>query len=241
MTEQSDDLEALAADFVLGTLDADAWAEAQRRLESEPEFARAVERWQQRFAPLADATPEVEPPSRVWRAIERRLDGGAEKVAASFEVSTGLRRRLAFWRWATLGTSLAAVALAAVLALRVVTTVPAGSERQFVAMLSSGKDQPTWIASVDLARHTMTVRALSDVMAMARNKSFQLWLIELGQPEPKSLGLLDPNGQTDVRLGASGVTHAVLAVSLEPPGGSPTGQPTGPVVFQGKLVPLPKH
>jgi anti-sigma-K factor RskA len=32
--------------------------------------------------------------------------------------------------------------------------------------------------------------------------------------------------------------EAVLAVSLEPPGGSPTGQPTGPVIANGKLAQL---
>jgi anti-sigma-K factor RskA len=63
-----------------------------------------------------------------------------------------------------------------------------------------------------------------------------------GQGKPKSLGLIRADGVTVLRPGAlpgglkgSGIDH--MAVSVEPAGGSPTGQPTGPVVFYGKLVP----
>ena len=60
--------------------------------------------------------------------------------------------------------------------------------------------------------------------------------------KPASLGLIRADGVTVLRPGAlpgglkgSGIDH--MAVSVEPAGGSPTGQPTGPVVFYGKLVP----
>jgi anti-sigma-K factor RskA len=60
--------------------------------------------------------------------------------------------------------------------------------------------------------------------------------------KPHSLGLIDPARPVRVTVppdlaGRFG-SNAVLAVSLEPPGGSPTGQPTGPVVANGRLTSL---
>jgi anti-sigma-K factor RskA len=60
------------------------------------------------------------------------------------------------------------------------------------------------------------------------------------QGAPRSLGLISAQGVTVLpreRLPKAlleGATEA-LAVSVEPPGGSPTGTPTGPVVYAGKL------
>ena len=71
----------------------------------------------------------------------------------------------------------------------------------------------------------------------------ELWLLPADRP-PVSLGLLEPAGDNRrpltpevERMLQAG---AMLAVSLEPPGGSPTGQPTGPVVSTGKLATDPR-
>ncbi|TIR45483.1 MAG: anti-sigma factor, partial [Mesorhizobium sp.] len=72
----------------------------------------------------------------------------------------------------------------------------------------------------------------------AAGKDFELWMIE-GKNAPVSMGVI-PAGQT-ARMTISPAVQerlaqgAVLAVSLEPAGGSPTGQPTGPVVAAGDL------
>ena len=66
-------------------------------------------------------------------------------------------------------------------------------------------------------------------------KSFELWALPDNGGAPVSLGLMPESGRLDRELtdaqraalrGASKV-----AVSLEPTGGSPTGAPTGPVLF----------
>jgi anti-sigma-K factor RskA len=69
----------------------------------------------------------------------------------------------------------------------------------------------------------------------------ELWLIPAdGKPRP--LGMLRADRAVTIKLptdlAALTVGNAVLAVSLEPPGGSPTGSPTGPVIATGKLTSL---
>ena len=58
----------------------------------------------------------------------------------------------------------------------------------------------------------------------------------------RSLGLIEGGHEVRINLppelAARVATDATLAVSLEPPGGSPTGAPTGPVIATGKLTNL---
>jgi anti-sigma-K factor RskA len=73
-------------------------------------------------------------------------------------------------------------------------------------------------------------------------RSYELWLIPTGDARPRSLGLIQPGQpiRLDIPADLAGriTPDATLAVSLEPPGGSPTGQPTGPVIANGKLTNL---
>jgi anti-sigma-K factor RskA len=76
-------------------------------------------------------------------------------------------------------------------------------------------------------------------VSVQTDRVLELWWARAEGP-PKSLGLIRADGTTVLRRGqlpgglrGSGLDH--MAVSVEPPGGSPTGAPTGPVVFYGKL------
>ncbi len=122
--------------------------------------------------------------------------------------------------------------------------------RRFVSLLRRDPDQPGFLVEVDLARGEIRARPIapSDPARLGAgavgegNRDYELWLVDRG--EPRSLGVLphDAGGHSlrlsVEQLGRAG-PEAALAVSLEPAGGSPTGQPTGPVVFSGKLIPLP--
>ena len=72
-------------------------------------------------------------------------------------------------------------------------------------------------------------------------RAIELWLI-LPKQRPRSLGLIQPGQPIRLTippdLAGRLTPDAALAVSLEPPGGSPTGQPTGPVIASGKLTSL---
>ena len=64
----------------------------------------------------------------------------------------------------------------------------------------------------------------------------QLWALPPGATAPTSLGLIPAAGQITVTPETIRPQPGMLIeISLEPPGGSTTGRPTGPVLFIGRL------
>jgi anti-sigma-K factor RskA len=114
---------------------------------------------------------------------------------------------------------------------------------QFVAVLEGDDRNPAFVAAVNTADKSIMVLRMGAQLAPAADRSHELWAIGGDDPRPRSLGLLDTSSRIPAeRLGEFGPAElqgTTFAVSLEPKGGSPTGQPTGPVVFTGKLVPVP--
>ncbi|MDX8480297.1 anti-sigma factor [Mesorhizobium sp. VK24D] len=224
-----DDL--LAAEYVLGVLAADERQIASRRIDTEAAFARLVDAWEAHFAPMAAAYAAVEPPASVKAAIDRRLF--ASSAATSPAPSAGLWSSLVFWR------GLAAAAIAALVvyvALPFVNPPALRPETRLVASLAADNSNVKYLAVYDAARHEVGLSLVSG--ERGAGKDFELWMIE-GKNAPVSMGVI-PAGQT-ARVAVSPAVQqklaqgAVLAVSLEPAGGSPTGQPTGPVVAAGDL------
>ncbi|RAZ90234.1 anti-sigma factor [Mesorhizobium hawassense] len=224
-----DDL--LAAEYVLGVLAADERQIASRRIDTETAFARLVDAWEAHFAPIAAAYAAVEPPASVKVAIDRRLF--ASTASTSPAPGGGLWTSLAFWR----GLAAAAIAaLAVYVALPYVNPPVTPPETRLVASLAADNSPVKYFAVYDAARHEVGLSLVSG--ERGAGKDFELWMIE-GKNAPVSMGVI-PAGQT-ARMAVSPAVQqklaqgAVLAVSLEPAGGSPTGQPTGPVVAAGDL------
>ena len=92
-----------------------------------------------------------------------------------------------------------------------------------------------WVMAVERGR-TLDVRA-GDPAIVAANagRAFEMWLI-VGEGPPRSLGVFDPRAGRVTLPDVPGDVVPTLAISVEPPGGSPTGLPTGPVIFTGRLV-----
>lgn len=224
-----DDL--LAAEYVLGVLSADERRIASGRIDTETAFARLVDAWEVHFAPMAAAFAAVEPPASVKAAIDRRLF--ASSAPTSTAPSAGLWASLAFWR----GLAAAAIAaLAVYVALPYVNPPVQPPETRLVASLGADNSNVKYLAVYDAARHEVGLSLVSG--DRGAGKDFELWMIE-GKNAPVSMGVI-PAGQTARMAVAPAVQQklaqgAVLAVSLEPTGGSPTGQPTGPVVAAGDL------
>ena len=109
-----------------------------------------------------------------------------------------------------------------------------------VAVLNQDPTSPAWLVTVDLAAQRLTIQPLAELPK--RDKAYELWLVAGGDTPPRSLGLLQAEQPTTLPVAAvlrpDVPRAAALAVSLEPAGGSPTGLPTGPVVYQGALLPL---
>lgn len=241
----SPDIEGdLAAELALGVLDGEERAAAERRLLADAAFARDVDAWSLRLARIADEAPAKEPPQRVWPRIETDLPAAANATVVELQ----LRRSLTVWRSLAAGAAAIAAGLVVVLALPhgavpVVTapTAPVVAQAPGLletASLSSAKGgKIAFIAVYDPERRELVLTPAT--LGKTPGRSPELWVIPAGG-KPISLGLGQFGKPVRLKvdaLKAVGETPT-LAVSIEPEGGSPTGQPTGPVVATGQLQAL---
>ncbi|WP_315918349.1 anti-sigma factor domain-containing protein [Mesorhizobium sp. SP-1A] len=228
--ERGDD-DIVAAEYVLGVLTADERRAAALRIEADADFARLVDRWENRLAPLANAYEAVEAPAGVKATIDRRLFAGNAAVPERADLWSSL----AFWR----GLAAAAVAALVLYAAIPYMRPPAPQQAGLVASLAAQDSDVKYLAVYDAARNEIRLSHVSGDHASGRD--FELWVIE-GKTAPVSAGVI-PAGtavQMAVKPDMQGklAQGAVLAISVEPTGGSPTGQPTGPVVAAGDLKSL---
>jgi len=220
----------IAAEYVLGVLGADERREVERRLAREPALASEVAFWQERLGVLADAVAPVTPPQHTLLKIEAAI------LAAAAARPTSLWQSLAFWRG--FGIAAATLAAASIAALAYFGLVPA-ARAPLMATLAGSSGQPNFVASVTAAGDSLIV--VPAALLTNDPRAIELWLI-LPDQRPRSLGLIQPGQPIRLTippdLAGRLTPDAALAVSLEPPGGSPTGQPTGPVIASGKLTSL---
>jgi anti-sigma-K factor RskA len=173
----------------------------------------------------------VEPPDSVKELLDRRLFEPATQGELS-RPRTGFWSSLAFWR----GMAAAAIAVLVIAVVVPALRAPEGPQVKLVASLAADGSDVKYLAVYDAAEHAVGLSHVSG--ERASGKDFELWMIE-GKNPPVSMGVI-PAGAT-VRIPVSTLAQeklaqgAVLAVSLEPAGGSPTGEPTGPVVAAGDL------
>ena len=222
--------EALAAQYVLGTLLWRARRRFQRSLKEDPGLRHMVAVWDARLAPLSAKVEPVRPPARVWRNVERRVR--PVRRWASFWESLG------FWRGAALASTTAALILAFSL-----LTLPTSPETMVVVM-SDKASQPKITVSWNPAERgekQLRVRVLGH-QTMAPDTAWELWMVPGEGQKPVSLGLITTHETQTVQVRpslASAVNAAWgLAMSVEPKGGSPTGEPTGPVLYEGQCTKL---
>jgi anti-sigma-K factor RskA len=231
-----DRAEALAAQYVAGTLRGRARRRFEDLLPAHPQLQAAVRGWQERLLPLAGVVPPQAPPARVWQAIERRLWPVAPASAAAPQ---RWWQRVAAWRGATAVATLAAVALLLPQLMPQLVPPAPGQPPVIVVLQATGAGLPgSLVASVGGDGRSLVLQPLQQV-SVQQDRVLELWSVP---PEgaPKSLGLISASGTTVLARDRLPPTllkggTAALAVSVEPPGGSPTGAPTGPVVFAGKL------
>ena len=232
MTER-DDIDLEAAEYALGTLDAAERTAIDARRPREPDLDAAIALWELRLTPLLDEVEPVSPPPTLRASIEAAIDRPAGETVADL---TALRRRLGRWRTAAVASAALAACLAGVLVVWELAAPPPGT---FVAVFHDGDTQPRFLMSVDLESRELTIRPIT--AEPVADKTYQLWIVGEGiSPVPTSLGLLqDVSGTTHRRLeqfDPARLRTATFGISLEPPGGSPTGLPTGPALH-GTLIP----
>jgi anti-sigma-K factor RskA len=243
MTDASD-LDGLAAEYVLGSLDPDERAEVAARRKMDPALDHAIKAWETRLGPLNCALPGIAPPHRVFRNVMCRVQDPLRQPSGSAKSASrnqGAKR----WLIPAAGVSALAACIAAMFVW--VFEAPIRIPAKFAAELQkSGSTDGTTIAIVplgfevyfDLRASTTLVRPFA--VPPGSRRDYQLWLMPQGSAPPISLGVIPLAEPTTSPWPATyppyELLHATLAVSLEPAGGAPKGVPTGPTMFVGKLV-----
>jgi anti-sigma-K factor RskA len=211
-------LDALAREYVLGTLRGRARTRFARVIGASLPARRAVLAWEKQLAPLARAVPAVDPPPQVWTEIETAIGARTARPTRGAGI------------WPALAAGLAALAV-------LFGGLYLGQQQlQYVAVI---EDQTTPVWLVQAFTEELRVSTINDRPVPAGN-SYELWMLPDGGAAPVSLGLLPGAGNTARPLDAQALAvlaqTMTLAVSLEPAGGSPTGLPTGPVLFTAPLL-----
>lgn len=222
------DADDLAAQYVLGMLDAEARMAAEQRMASDRAFAREVYQWQDRLLPLGRrVTPQAMPATVLGRLLER--------------ISPPARAATAWWRRAGLWQAVSAfsIVLAVTLALRgpVETDTPVAP--RYLAVLNSPGNEVLWVVEV-ASGDTLRLKPVGAMPAVPNAKALQFWTKPKGADKPTSLGLVPVGQALEVpRASLPAVeSEQLFEVTLEPEYGSPTGRPTGPILAIGRMIAL---
>lgn len=224
MSDPAEELDLLAAEYVLGTLDAPTAQEIAMRAQTDPALASAIAAWEKRLAPLSSLVAPAEPHDSLWRRLDASV---AAHVTAS--PASGLSRAwrsVVLWRWSTAAAVGVAAALAAFLWLRPLPPHPVA------ALVPVGSAAAAYVVELE-PNGTLRILALRTV-SVAIGKDLALWALSRGAPHPIELGLLPASGRI-LAVPKFLMKGTELIITLEPKGGSPTGSPAGPVLFTGTL------
>lgn len=242
--------EALAMDFALGALSRAERQAAALRMQRDAAFRARVEAWQAMLAPLDEETAPVLPPASVWDGVMADI-GAPLRVAAPALAGKSIWQSLALWRGLAFGGPvLAALAVAVVMAPAGGPQLPAETVAQapdqelggmLSASLAGADGKPLLAATWDPLRGAVVLTPVTAEAADggAEDRVAELWVIE-GDRAPRSLGVIETASANAHAISSQVISGlqpgAVLAISIEPNGGSPTGLPTGLVIATGKLT-----
>jgi anti-sigma-K factor RskA len=237
--------DVLAGEYVLGVLEVPERRAAEQRINADAEFAAAVTQWQRHLMPLADEIAPVAVPERVWVRIRATLglDAPAPRASAT---APGFWGSLRTWRWLSAGGF--ATAAACMFALMVprapvvappVATAPADSGIAMTSTLLQDDGKPGYVVLMDADKKRVTLTPLAGRHEAARVP--ELWLIP-ADGKARSMGVFDDAQARAARIPDALMpllsAGALLAVTMEPPGGAPGGVATGPIVAKGGISTL---
>jgi len=220
-----------AAEYVMGLLSPDEARAVEMLASQDAAVAASIVAWQDRLGPLANVVEPVFPPPELWQRLSLATGlqrGVVRRSAPRRSASSKVWGSLALWRATTFG----ALALAAGLAFLTFAPKPPLPEPLLAALSPQGSPGAVFLVRVG-------DRGQTTVIAVGRpniptDRVLELWALTEGATAPVSLGLLPIGGQTRLRTPVGAGTR--LLVSQEPSGGSPTGAPTGPVLYAGLLA-----
>jgi anti-sigma-K factor RskA len=221
-------LDELAAQYVLGTLRGLARRRFERFCHHNPGALHAVRRWEDRFVELLAGVEPVAPSALVWERVKFRIRRDHSRTRRD----DSLRPKRPFATLSNWRISIAAGFAAFAIAFGAWTGFGPGSS-QLVATVSDQQAQ-LWRIEATRDRDALRVSAVEN-LSLDPARAYELWALPGEGAAPVSLGLMPKSGRDTLQLNDAQrlalSRSRQIAVSLEPPGGSPTGAPTGPVLF----------
>ena len=230
MTDGDD--RTLAGEYVLGLLEGTAQLDAERRLVSDAAFAREVESWRTRFAAFDDTAEPDSAGAELWRKIEAGVPSATSRAKLEPAAWTRFWNNLAVLRATALGASLATLLLAIGLgfAIRAAVQQPA-----MIAVLLDG-NRPGAVVHAFADGRIVLVPLTS--INVPPGQALEVWTLPNRERGPVSVGLMNQARTLQLSLKdlpAPG-PNQLFEITLEPATGSPTGRPTGPVLFKGNTA-----
>ncbi|KQV19594.1 anti-sigma factor [Pseudomonas sp. Root329] len=214
---------ALAADYAIGLMPSAARRRFEQLLLEDAALRAELAQWQESLASLTEALPEQPVPDRVWQGITARIEPQVLHMP----------EKRPFWSWLRVTAAVCSLVIAVTLGV-----IYNRDSARYTATLLTADAQPA--LKVEAHEDYLNVEPLT-LTAVDPGRSLELWAIP-ADGKPISLGVIPAGGKGKVELSDVQKTligkPIALAVSLEPKGGSPTGQPTGPVLYQGALAAL---
>lgn len=214
---------ALAADYAIGLMSTAARRRFEQLLLDDAALRTELAQWQESLASLTDAIPQQPVPEHVWQGITARIEPQVLHLPV----------KRPFWNWLRVS-----VAACSIVVLVFLGSLYNRDDARYRATLLTADAQPA--LKVEAHADYLQVEPLT-LAAVDANRSLELWAIP-ADGKPISLGVIPAGGKGKVELSEAQKAligkPIALAVSLEPKGGSPTGQPTGPVLYQGALATL---
>ena len=219
--------EVLAGEYVLGVLSLEDRQKVERRMRSDRQFAAIVSRWEQNLSGFNDDYEMVAPPASVFPKVEKRVFG---------ETAFGAHvwGSLLLWRSVAFGSLFLAIG---VLMFTVTNNTSQPSPGKQLSASLAGQNSPiNLLANYDATNGLLRVTPVA--AGQPQEKSLELWLIR-GSDPAEALGILPQTGEGEIvlpsELHGKLTEGAIIAVSVEPFGGSPTGKPTGNVIASGTI------
>jgi anti-sigma-K factor RskA len=214
---------ALAADYAIGLMPTTARRRFENLLIDDPNLRAEVAQWQESLVGLTTSLEPQPVPERVWQQIVARIEPQRLHVP----------EKRPFWSW----MRIAAVACTLLVAV-IVGVIYNRDKPDFNATLVAGNQQPA--LTVQAFDRYLKIDPVA-VASVETGRSLELWAIP-ADGVPVSLGVIPDNGKGRVDLSDSQRrlldSQTTMAITLEPKGGSPSGKPTGPILYKGQLASL---
>ena len=225
----------LAADYLTGGMSAAARRRFETLIEAHPELGTATRRWRSR---LDAGLLAEDAPTAVWTAVCERTAVAGKGSRGTSGVPLPIARGWAkqTWQALALGFGVLAASLLVSLVMLVQQVGPGKPTAAQMAAVLKGPDGHSAVLTVHRDRLVLTAVGPA---ATPNDKSFELWMLPK-QGKPQAVGLVQLRSTDTLSLPAPALLALAqakgFAISLEPAGGSPTGQPTGPVIYVGNVV-----